>query len=145
MDDKIITVGLVPEAVGGITARPIEFGDSLVNPLFWGEPQTANETRAAITRYSTLSETSARVRRTIDSSEPKVTGSAMEDFGWMVISDGTLTRIAPVADNDNEPMHSEWFTLDGRRVASPSNGGLYIRRTTFRNGTSKTTKIYHKP
>ncbi len=145
MDDKIITVGLVPEAVGGITARPIEFGDSLASPLFWGEPQTANETRAAITRYSTLSETGVRVRRTIDSSEPKVTGSAMEDFGWMVISDGTLTRIAPVADNDNEPMHSEWFTLDGRRVASPSNGGLYIRRTTFRNGTSKTTKIYHKP
>ena len=145
MDGKIVTVGLAPEAVGGITARPIEFGDSLANPLLWGEPQTANETRAAITRYSTLSETGVRIRRTIDSSDPKSGGSAMEDFGWMVISDGTLTRMDSIRNLDGEVIRTEWFTLDGRRTEAPTASGLYIRRTTYRNGTTKTTKIYHKP
>ena len=152
MDGKLITVGLAPESVGGITARPIEFGDSLINPLLWGEPQTANEPRAAITRYSSLSETSVRIRRTIDSSEPKVSGSAVEDFGWMVISDGTtngISRPVPNPSQDGEgvlPFTGEWgeglFTLDGRRVAVPSSGGLYIRRITYPDGSIRAKKVF---
>ena len=151
MDGKLITVGLAPESVGGITARSVEFGDSLVNPLLWGEPQTANESRAAITRYSSLSETSIRIRRTIDSSEPKVSGSAVEDFGWMVISDGTATGInRPTPDPSHEGGEAlpfgkrgeSLFTLDGRRVAAPSSGGLYIRRITYPDGSIRTQKVF---
>ena len=141
MDGKIVTVGLAAEAVGGVTAKAIEFGDSLVNPLFWGEPQTAREPRSAITRYSSLSETSVRIRRTIDSSDPKSSGSATEDFGWMVISDGTVTSIAPIRNLDNDVMRTEWFTLDGRRVTSPAAGGIYIRRSTSLSGSIKTQKV----
>lgn len=146
MDGKLITVGRAAEAVGGITARTIEFGDTLVNPLLWGEPQTANESRAAITRYSSLNNTSVRIRRTIDGSEPRVSGSATEDFGWMVISDGTATALSPIVADDafgpDGALRTEWFTLDGRRIATPTGSGLFLRRTTARDGSIKTTKIF---
>ena len=140
-DDKRITVGKATDAVGGITARTVEFGDTLVNPMLWGEPQTANETRAAITRYSSLTTTNVRIRRTIDTSEKKTSGGAMEDFGWMVISDGqapsSVTR--PVADAT--PVGTQYFTLDGRRISTPTTDGIYIRRTVMSDGTVQGAKV----
>lgn len=143
--DKRITVGYTPNAVGGITARPIEFGDSLVNPLLWGEPQTANETRAAITRFSTLNETGVRVRRTIDSSEKKTSGGAMEDFGWMVVSDGQVPEgiHSPISPADRRIVRTDYFTLDGRRTDAPLSGGIYLQRTTYHDGTVETKKLFH--
>ena len=141
--DKRITVGRASDAVGGIIARTVAFGDTLIHPLFWGEPQTARETRAAITRLTSLTDTGARLRRTIDSSESSTSSKAFEDFGWVVISDGVVpSNIGkPLDVGADEALCVEWYAVDGRRVAAPAAGHIYIRRTTYRNGNIKTEKV----
>lgn len=144
-EGKRITVGRTAKAVGGIIARTVEFGDTLTHPLFWGEPQTAYEPKAAITRLTSLTETGARVRRSIDTSEKSTSSKVYEDFGWMVISDGQVpSRIGqPREEASMEVVRTEWFGLDGRRVDGPVPGHLYLRRSTGRDGRMKTDKIYY--
>lgn len=142
-ENKRITVGRAHEAVGGIIARTVAYGDTLANPLFWGEPQTALESKAAITRLTSLSETGARVRRTIDTSEKSTSSKVYEDFGWMVISDGQApSAIRKIdADRSAEIISVEWYAIDGRRTLSPIPGRIYIRRSVDSMGRIKTEKI----
>ena len=44
-----------------------------------------------------------------------------------VVSEGTMTGVAGVEAEAAEAQ-TEWFTLQGVRVAAPAEGGLYIRR-----------------
>lgn len=44
-----------------------------------------------------------------------------------VVSEGTMTGVAGVEAEATEAQ-TEWFTLQGVRVAAPAEGGLYIRR-----------------
>ena len=138
---KRIDVGMAREAVGGIVARTVEFGSNLDNPMLWGEPQTARESKAAITRYVKLTPTSASIRRTIDTSESSTTSSAREDFGWMVISDGEIPeRVLPARESDQrQPVKTEYYSLNGKRIHHPRNG-LFIQRDIFADGTSRATK-----
>lgn len=139
--DKRITVGIAPEAVGGITARTVAFGDTLVNPLLWGEPQTARESRGAITRYSSLTTTNVRIRRSIDTSEKNTSGGAVEDFGWMVISDGQAPSAIAPAKTSSTVVQTEYYTLDGRHTPFPETQGIYIRRLVKADGTTQNEKF----
>ena len=138
---KRIDVGLAREAVGGIVARTVEFGENLENPMLWGEPQTAKESKAAITRYVKLSPSSVSIRRSIDTSESNTTSSFREDFGWMVISDSELPESILPAQNQKEkqPIRIEYYSLDGKLVRQPQNG-LFIQRYIYSDGTSKAIK-----
>ncbi len=44
-----------------------------------------------------------------------------------VVSEGTMTGVAGV-EAEAADAQTEWFTLQGVRVAAPAEGGLYIRR-----------------
>ena len=145
-EQKRITVGRVPEAVGGIIARTVAFGDTLANPFFWGDPQTARESKAAITRLTSLSTTGARLRRIIDTSEKSTSSKVYEDFGWMVISDGQVpSAIEQPRKNEADIINIEWFSIDGRHVASPSDSHIYLRRITDSQGRTKTDKVLYHP
>lgn len=49
--------------------------------------------------------------------------------------DSSLTSIGV-----SEPLRTEWFNLQGMQVATPAEG-LYIKRVTLADGTSKTLKV----
>jgi hypothetical protein len=144
-EHKRITVGRMPDAVGGIIARTVAYGDTLVRPLYWGEPQTARESKAAITRLTSLYDTGARIRRLIDTSEKSTSSKVYEDFGWMVISDGQLpSSIGQPTERATETIDVEWYSLDGRQTPTPTPGHIYLRRSTDGKGRTKTEKIiYH--
>lgn len=48
-----------------------------------------------------------------------------------VVSEGTMTGVAGVEAEAAEAQ-TEWFTLQGVRVAAPAEGGLYIRRQGYK-------------
>ena len=125
----------------GIDQMTVEFGENLENPMLWGEPQTAKESKAAITRYVKLSPSSVSIRRSIDTSESNTTSSFREDFGWMVISDSELPESILPAQNQKEkqPIRIEYYSLDGKLVRQPQNG-LFIQRYIYSDGTSKAIK-----
>ena len=139
--NKRIDVGLAREAVGGIVARTVEFGDTFENPMIWGEPQTAKESKAAITRYVKLTPTSVSIRRTIDTSESSTTSSVREDFGWMVLSDGEVPESvpSPLSQEEKQPVRIEYYSIDGKLVRQPQSG-LFIQRNIYADGTSKAIK-----
>jgi hypothetical protein len=49
------------------------------------------------------------------------------------------TAISTVS-SDSELLRTEYFDLSGRRVAAPA-GGLYLRRSTYRDGKVKSAVV----
>lgn len=68
----------------------------------------------------------------------------MEDFGWMVISDGQVPEgiHSPISPADRRIVRTDYFTLDGRRTDAPLSGGIYLQRTTYHDGTVETKKLF---
>lgn len=50
----------------------------------------------------------------------------------------------PTGGNGNEPVSRVFYTLDGRVVEDAKNGGLYILRTVYTDGSVKTEKLLMK-
>ena len=53
---------------------------------------------------------------------------------------GDETGISTVTESNGLPVRVEYFTLSGERVTAPV-GGLYIMRTTLRNGRTESKKV----
>jgi hypothetical protein len=50
--------------------------------------------------------------------------------------------IIPVSMSDENPVVTEYFDLDGRRIKKPTENGIYIIRTTDALGRRKNRKIF---
>lgn len=46
-----------------------------------------------------------------------------------------------VADGKATVVASEWYTVNGLRVAEPKQRGIYIRRDKMSDGTAKAVKL----
>lgn len=118
---KRITVRRTPSIVGGVAPHTIDFGVDIRATHFWGEPQTANEPKASIIRYSDLASASVKVRRVIDSSESSRSSLIFEDYGWLAIGDDSADAIVP-AKSAEPATPICYYTPDGLSHATPQRG-----------------------
>lgn len=62
------------------------------------------------------------------------------DTGETFHSPTIHTAIGEVAQGEKEVLRTEWYDLQGR-ITEPAVKGLYIKRTLYRDGTSKAEKV----
>ena len=72
------------------------------------------------------------------------------DFSLEYLGDGETNRPDDFVDNIDEVfvggetatvVASEWYTINGVRVAEPKQRGIYIRRDKMSDGTVKAEKV----
>ena len=60
-----------------------------------------------------------------------------------IVLDGTaatgINNVGTDATGKNV-KNVEWFSLDGRRISNPQNG-VFMKKTTYSDGTQSTTKV----
>ena len=77
----------------------------------------------------------------------------IDDFSLEYLGDGETNRPDDFVDNIDEVfvgcdtasvVASEWYTINGVRVAEPKQRGIYIRQDLMSDGTKKSVKVIVK-
>lgn len=63
---------------------------------------------------------------------------------WTMRVDATITGVVNYSMEKEEPILTEWFTLQGQLIKDINNvpKGIYIQRLHFEDGTFVSTKVY---